>query len=180
MLGKFVKVLKIIGRKWFIFLVAIILIVFIFNQIAAIIITIITIVLFGISYVPSLLFSKKLNKFLSNINVVEDKSIARRLKRPLSLVQEKMHKLSKNQNKKEWLITFYNGHYSFYNEKVIKKFKDFYNKGLGEKEILEQLKNFEIDTRAEIKSIEDTLVNNNRLEGRKVSVKEYRDKKRYS
>ena len=178
--GKFVKVLKTIGRKWFIFLVALILIVFIFDQIAAIIITIITIVLFSLSYVPTLLFSKKLNAFLSNIDLIEDRSLARRLKRPLTLVQEKMYKLSKNQVKKDWLITFYNGHYSFYSEKVIKKFKVLYNKGLGEKEILEQLKNFEINTRAEIKAIEDTLVNNDRLEGRKVSVKEYRDKKRYS
>ena len=178
--GKFVKALKTIGRKWFIFLIVIILIVFFFNQIAAIIITIITIVLFGISYVPTLMFSKKLNKFLSNINVIEDKAVARRLKRPLAQVQEKMYKLSKSQNKKEWLITFYNGHYSFYNEKVIKKFKAYYNKGLGEKEILEQLKKIEINTRAEIKAIEETLVNNERLKGRKVSVKEYRDKKRYS
>ncbi len=178
--GKFVKALKTIGRKWFIFLIAVIIIIFFFEQIAAIIITIITIILFGISYVPTLMFSKKLNKFLSNINVIEDKSVARRLKRPLSQIQEKMYKLSKNQDEKDWLITFYNGHYSFYNEKVIKKFKIFYNKGLGEKEILEQLKNFEINTRAEIKAIEDTLINNNRLEGRKISVKEYRDKKRYS
>jgi len=178
--GKFVKALKTIGRKWFIFLIVVIIIIFFFEQIVAIIITIITIILFGISYVPTLMFSKKLNKFLSNINVIEDKSVARRLKRPLSQVQEKMYKLSKDQNKEDWLITFYNGHYSFYNEKVIKKFKNFYNKGLGEKEILEQLKNFEINTRAEVKAIEETLVNNDRLEGRKVSVKEYRDKKRYS
>jgi len=178
--GKFVKALKTIGRKWFIFLIVTILIVFFFNPFAAIIITIITIILFGISYVPTLLFSKKLNRFLSNITVIEDKVVARRLKRPLAQVQEKMYKLSKNQNKKDWLIIFHNGHYSFYNEKVIKRFKVFYNKGLGEKEILEQLKNFEINTRAEIKAIEDTLVNNDRLKGRKVSVKEYRDKKRYS
>ena len=178
--GKFVKALKTIGRKWFIFLIVVIIIIFFFEQIAAIIITIITIILFGISYVPTLMFSKKLNKFLSNINVIEDKSVARRLKRPLSQVQEKMYKLSKDQNKEDWLITFYNGHYSFYNEKVIKKFKNFYNKGLGEKEILEQLKNFEINTRAKIKAIEDTLINTDRLEERKVSVKEYRDKKRYS
>jgi c-di-AMP phosphodiesterase-like protein len=178
--GKFVKVLKTIGRKWFIFLVVLILIVFLFNQIAAIIITIITIILFGLSYVPSILFSKKLSAFLSDISVIEDKSVARRLKRPLTQVQEKMYKLSKNQNKKDWLITYYNGHYCFYDEKIIKKFKSFYNKGLGEKEILEQLKNYEINTRAEIKAIEDTLVNNDRLEGREVSVKEYRDRKRYS
>jgi hypothetical protein len=51
---------------------------------------------------------------------------------------------------------------------------------LGEKEILEKLRNFEIKTKAEIKAIKDTLANFNRLEERKVSVKEYRDKKRYS
>ena len=54
--GKFVKTLKTIGRKWFIFLVAVILIVFFFNQLAAIIITIITIILFALSYVPTRLF----------------------------------------------------------------------------------------------------------------------------
>jgi len=178
--GKFVKALKTIGRRWFIFLIVVILIIFIFNQIAAIILVIITLILFGLSYIPTLLFSKKLNTFLSSIDVIDDKSIARKLKRPLAPIQEKMYKLSKDQSNKDWLITFCNGQYSFYNEKVIRKFKSFYNKGLGEKEMLEKLRNFEIKTKAEIKAIKDALANFNRLEERKVSVKEYRDKKRYS
>ena len=180
MSGKFVKALKTIGRRWFIFLIIAILIVFIFNQIAAIILVIITIVLFGLSYIPTLLFSKKLNKFLNNIDFIDDKSVSRNLKRPLALIQEKMYKISKNQSNKDWLITYCNGHYSFYNEKIINKFKELYNKGLGEKEILEKLRNFEINTRVEIKSIRDALINFDRLEDRAVSVKEYRDKKRYS
>ena len=180
MSGKFVKALKTIGRRWFIFLIIAILIVFIFNQIAAIILVIITIVLFGLSYIPTLLFSKKLNKFLNNIDFIDDKSVSRNLKRPLAFIQEKMYKISKNQSNKDWLITYCNGHYSFYNEKIINKFKELYNKGLGEKEILEKLRNFEINTRVEIKSIRDALINFDRLEDRAVSVKEYRDKKRYS
>jgi hypothetical protein len=178
--GKFVKTLKTIGRKWFIFLVAVILIVFIFYPLVAIIITIITIVLFALSYVPTWLFYKKLEKFLNEIDSIDDKAVARKFKRPLAQIQEKMYKLSKKQSKKNSLIIFSNGHYIFYNEKTITIFKSYYNKGLGEKEVLEKLKKFDIKTRTEIKTIEETLIKHNRLEERKVSVKEYRDKKRYS
>lgn len=177
---KFVKTLKTIGRKWFIILVAIIIVVFIFYQIAAIIITIITIILFALSYIPTLLFYKKLNKFLSGVNSIDDKTVARKLKHPLAQIQDKMNKLSKKQGKKNSLIIFTNGHYIFYNEKIITNFKTYYTKGLGEKEVLEKLKKFNIKTRTEIKTIEDSLIKHNRLEERKVSVKEYRDKKRYS
>jgi len=177
---KFVKTLKTIGRKWFIFLVAIIIVVFIFYQIAAIIITIITIVLFALSYIPTVLFYKKLNKFLSGVNSIDDKTIARKLKHPLAQIQDKMNKLSKKQSKKNSLIIFTSGHYIFYNEKIITNFKTYYTKGLGEKEVLEKLKKFDIKTKTEIKAIEESLIKHNRLEERKVSVKEYRDKKRYS
>ena len=177
--GKFVKTLKTIGRKWFIFLVAVIIIVFFFNQLAAVIITIITISLFALSYVPTLLFSKKLNKFLNEVDSIEDKAVAKKLNRPLAQIQGNMYKLSKEQSKKSSLITFINGHYNIYNEKIITNFKSYYNKGLGEKEVLEKLKKFDIKTRTEIKIIEETLIKHNRLEERKVSVKEYRDKQRY-
>jgi len=178
--GKFVKTLKTIGRKWFIFLVAVILIVFFFYPLAAIIITIITIVLFALSYVPTLLFYKKFNKFLNEFDSIDDKTVARKLKRPLAQIQDRMYKLSKKQNKESFLIIFSNKHYIFYNEKIITYFKSYYNKGLGEKEVLEKLKKFDIKTRTEIKTIEDTLIKHDRLEERKVTVKEYRDKQRYS
>jgi len=180
MTRKFVKTLKRIGRKWFIFLVAIIIVVFIFYPIAAIIITIITIILFALSYIPTFMFYKKLDKFLSGVDLIDDKTVARKFKRPLAPIQEKMNKLSKKQSEKNSLIIFTNGHYIFYNEKIITNFKTYYTKGLGEKEVLEKLKKFNIKTRTEIKAIEESLIKHNRLEERKVSVKEYRDKKRYS
>jgi ABC-type multidrug transport system fused ATPase/permease subunit len=178
--SKFVKTLKTIGRKWFIFLIIAILIVFIFYQLAAIIMTIVTIVLFTLSYIPTLIFNKNLKNFLLDYSSIEDKMVARKLKRSLPKIQEKMHNLSKKQNKKNWLIIFTNKHYIFYNERTVEKFREYYTKGLGEKEILEKLKKSNIKTRAEIKAIEEILVENSRLEEREVSVKEYRDKQRFS
>jgi hypothetical protein len=178
--SKFVKTLKTIGRKWFIFLVIAILVVFIFYQPVAIIMTVVTIVLFALSYIPTLFFNKKLKKLLSGYSSIEDKMVARKLKRSLPQIQEKMHNLSKKQSKQNWLIIFTNRHYIFYNEETIQKFREYYAKGLGEKEILEKLKKYDIKTKDEIKAIEETLVENSRLEGREVSVKEYRDKQRFS
>ncbi len=178
--SKFVITLKTIGRKWFIFLVIAILIVFIFYQLAAIIMTVVTIVLFALSYIPTLIFNKKLKKLLLDYSSIEDKMVARKLKRSLPQIQEKMHDLSKKQSKQNWLIIFTNRHYIFYNEETIQKFREYYVKGLGEKEILEKLKKYDIKTKDEIKAIEETLVENSRLEGREVSVKEYRDKQRFS
>ncbi|GAI80466.1 unnamed protein product, partial [marine sediment metagenome] len=56
--------------------------------------TIITIVLFALSYIPTLFFNKKLKKFLSDYSSIEDKMVARKLKRSLPKIQEKMHNLS--------------------------------------------------------------------------------------
>jgi hypothetical protein len=178
--GKFVITLKTIGRYWFIFLVIVILIVFFLNPLAAIIITIITIILFALSYIPTLMFYKKFDNFLNDVDSIDDRTAARKLKRPLAQIQQRMYKLSKKQSKKDTLIVFSNGHYFYYSERVIAAFKTYYNKGLGEKEVLEKLTRFDIKTRTEIKIIEETLIKHGRLEERKVSVKEYRDKQRYS
>jgi hypothetical protein len=117
---------------------------------------------------------------LNETDSIDDKTVARKLKRPLAQIQENLFKLSKKQSKNSSLIIFTNGHYCFYSEKVITYFKSYYNKGLGEKEVLEKLSKYEIKTRTEIKAIEETLIKHDRLDERKVSVKEYRDKKRYS
>ena len=142
--------------------------------------TVITIIIFTLSYIPTLFFNKKLKKFLSDYSSIEDKMVARKLKRSLPKIQEKLYKLSKKQSKKNWLIIFTNRHYIFYNEEIVEKFREYYTKGLGEKEILEKFKKSDIKTRDEIKAIEETLVDNSRLEVREVSVKEYRDKQRFS
>jgi hypothetical protein len=180
MTSKFVKYLKSIGRKWFVFLVVIIIIVFIFNQIAALIMTVITLAFFVLSYIPNVIFNKKLAGVLNNVMIIDDKTLARKLKQSLAKIQKKMYTLSKNQAKKPWLIIYINKQYFYYNQKIIETFKTFFNKGYGEKEILEKLQNIGITTRAEIKAIEDTLLKYNRLDNREITVKEYKDKRRFA
>lgn len=176
---KYIVIIKTIGRKWFLFLVAIILIVFIYNAIAAIWMSGITLMLFLLSYIPRILFKIKLNKFLKKFYKIEDELIARKFKKPLQKIQDEMFELSQKQEKKEWLIAFLNKQYIFYHEKTIAKFEEVYNKGFSEKEILDNLKDFKVTTRAEIKAIKDTLVKLNRLTEREISVKERKDQQRF-
>jgi hypothetical protein len=139
----------------------------------------ITLALFIISYIPKLFFKRKLSKFLKKFYKIEDELIARKFQKPLQKVQDSLFELSQNQEKKKWLITFLNKQYIFYHEETIQKFKDVYNKGFTEKEILDNLKDYKINTRAEIKAIKDNLVKLNRLSEREISVKEHKDKQRF-
>ena len=110
---------------------------------------------------------------------IEDELIARKFKKPLQKIQDEMFELSQKQEKKEWLIAFLNKQYIFYHEKTIAKFEEVYNKGFSEKEILDNLKDYKVTTRAEIKAIKDSLVKLNRLSERVISVKEHKDKQRF-
>ena len=117
---------------------------------------------------------------LSENNCIDDKTFARKIKQPLAKIQKKMFELSEKQSKENWLIIFLNKQYIYYNEKTISAFKKLYNKGYGEKEILDKIQKIGIKTRAEIKSIEELLIKYNRLDKREVSVKEYRDMQRFN
>ncbi|MFX1417294.1 MAG: hypothetical protein ACFE9N_00070 [Promethearchaeota archaeon] len=177
---KYIVIIKTIGRKWFLFLVAVILIVAIYNPIAAIWMSGITLVLFLLSYIPNLFFKRKLSKFMKKYYKIEDELIARKFNKTLQKIQDRMFELSQKQEKKGWLITFLNKQYVYYHEKSIQKFLEVYNKGYSEKEILDNLKDFKVTTRAEIKAIKDSLVKLNRLKDREISVKEHKDKQRFA
>jgi hypothetical protein len=177
---KYIVFIKTIGRKWFLFLVLIILIVAIYNLIVAIWMLGITLILFVLSYIPRLFFKRKLNKFLNKFYKIEDELVARKFKKSLQKIQDDMFELSQKQEKKDWLIAFLNKQYIFYHEKTIAKFKEVYNKGFTEKEILDNLKDFKVSTRAEIKAIKETLVKLDRLSEREISVKEHKDKLRFA
>ena len=177
---KYIVVFKTIGRRWFLFLVAIIIIVAIYNSIVALWMTGITLVLFLLSFIPSLLFKKKLNKFLNKYSKIEDEIIAKKFNRPIKKVREEMFELSQNQMKKKSLIIFLNKQYIFYHQETIEKFLEFYNQGYSEKEILDNLKDYKLNTRTEIKVIKETLVKLDRLTEREISVKEHREKQRFA
>ena len=104
--------------------------------------------------------------------------IARKFEKPIEVIQDKLFELSQNQEKKKWLIVFLNKQYIFYHQETIEKFQEYYNKGFSEKEILDNLKDYKIITKAEIKAINDIKLN--RLDDREISVKEHRDKQRFA
>jgi hypothetical protein len=177
---KYIVIIKTIGRKWFLFLVAIIIIVAIYNLIVAIWMLGITLVLFLLSYVPRILFKRKLHNFLNKYYKIEDELLARKFNKPLQKIQDDMFALSQHQEKKSWLIVFLNKQYIYYHEKTIAKFKEIYNKGFTEKEILDNLKDYKVTTRAEIKAIKENLVKLNKLSEREISVKERKHEQKFA
>ncbi|MHA1291189.1 MAG: hypothetical protein ACTSQJ_00815 [Promethearchaeota archaeon] len=160
---KYVVFFKSVGRKWFLFLIILILIVFIYNQEAAIWITAITIGLFLLTYVKPVIFKHKIVKKMKEYYMIEDDTVADLLKKPLREVREVIFKIYQKQKRKKYLIVFLNKHYIFYHQDTIEKYIELYNKGLNEKEILEKLYDNDLRTRAEVKAIKDALIKHFRL-----------------
>ena len=125
--SKLIIIIKSIIRKWFVFVIILILIVAYVewinfqSLIVAIVLTVIFIVLFGLHYLWILYKSKSIEKTLSKFYRIDDKTVAKKLKQSLSVIQEDMFELSQKQDNKNWLITFANKQYIFYHEFVILK-----------------------------------------------------------
>lgn len=192
---KYIVFYKSIGRKWFLFLVVAIFIVAIYSYYkykrfeAAIVITVISLILLILSYIPSLFFTRKLMKLMKIYYRIEDKTIGRLMNKSLQKIQEKMFDLSQKQVKKKkwqfwlknknWLIIYLDKQYLFYHQQTISRFKELYYKGFGDKEILEQLKEYELKSKAEVKGITEELIKYDKLSEREISVKERREKERF-
>jgi hypothetical protein len=130
---------------------------------------------------------------------IEDRTIAKYFGKALRKIQNKMFNLSQKQEgkswlkrhlkmesepplkleKKKWLIIFYNRQYIFYHAETIEKIKELYRKGYSDKEMIQDLKEYEIRSREEIKAIIETLIKCKRLSEREITVKERREKKRF-
>lgn len=178
---KYVVIFKTIGRHWFWILVLIIIILAIYTEyIAAIVLSVIFLVFFLLSYIPALFFKNRLKRLMKKYYRIEDTIIAKKLKKKISKIREEMFDMSQKQEKKNWLITFLNKQYIYYHEQTIAKFMELYNKGFSEKEIFEGLQDFELKTRVEVKSITESLIKLNKLSERDVSVKEHKKKQRFA
>ena len=110
---------------------------------------------------------------------IDDKTIARMMDHPLKKIREKMFDFSQKQAKKNWLIIFLNKQYIFYHQQTIDDFKELYSKGYGDKEILEELKELELESKAEVKLIIETLIKYERLSDREISVEERRKHEKF-
>ena len=115
-------------------------------------------------YFISLSSKRRLLKMIREYPIISDKEISNKLERPLDDVRNILFSLSKNQKRRKWLIVFLNNRYIFINEKAVENYKQLYHMGYNEKKILENLqRNTRIKSRAEVKAIELTLANQNRL-----------------
>jgi len=96
--------------------------------------------------------------------LISDSEIANKLNRSLDEIRNTLFSLSKNQKKKKWLIVYLNKRYIFLNEQAVKDFELLYYKGYNEKKLFENLQHkMRIRSRAEVKAIVTTLMNQNRL-----------------
>ena len=140
------------------------LILYIYNQLVGIYLASLVFVVYLVYFLISLSSKKRLLKTIQEYPIISDKEISNKLKRPLEDVRNILFSLSNNQKKKKWLIVFLNTRYIFLNENVVANFKQLYHMGYNEKKILEHLqRNTRIKSRAEVKAIENTLANQNRL-----------------
>jgi MFS superfamily sulfate permease-like transporter len=148
----------------FYLILVVIVLIFIFDQIVAIVVGCIFFLIYLISYSINLSSKKRLLRLIENNLIISDQEIADKIQSPLDEVRKTLSRLAKNQKKKEWLVVFLNNRYIFLNEEGVEKFKHYYEQGFNEKNILESLKNeMNINSRAEVRAIQVTLTDLNRL-----------------
>lgn len=163
MVKKYVKIAKRIWRLWFIILIVIIVVVAFYNLPVAIILTVITLILFVGSYIPSFFFKSRVLRYVKKYYRITEDEIIQHFKNKQEKVRKILFELFQNQEEKDWLVVLLNNSYIFYNSDIIDKYKEFYEKGYGEKKIFTLLKKVNMETRAEVKAIQNTLDNNHRL-----------------
>ncbi len=159
------KVIDILKKILFYPIFVIIIIVFIFNQLIGLVLAGIFFFAYFISYLITLSSKRKILGLMQEYLFVSDTEISEKLNRPVEDIRRALSSLSKNQRKKRWLIVFLSKRYIFLNENGVEIFKQVHNQGYNEKKILETLKpKMKIRSRAEVKAIQITLANYNRLD----------------
>lgn len=137
---------------------------YLINQLLGLYLASLVFAVYLVIYLVSLSSKKRLLKMIREYPIINDKEISNKLERPIEDVRNVLFSLSKNQKNRKWLIVFLNNRYIFLNEKAVENFKQLYRMGYNEKKILENLqRNTRIKSRAEVKAIELTLANQNRL-----------------
>ena len=104
---------------------------------------------------------------MNNYQIIEDRQISEEMVVPLEDVRKYMRIIAKKQKKRHWMVVSIKSRCVFYNVNMIDEFIDLYNTGLNEKNIFNTLnQNFPIKSRAEIKAIEDNLIERGKINKR--------------
>ncbi len=149
------------GRYWFLFLLLASLIVLFYHQQAAFIMGIITVSLYFLSFMPSLIFRFRLLKKMKKHAKIDDVTLARISKKRLKKIKNLMFKLANHQEKKRWLIIYFNKSYVFYAPSTVKKIRELLleeGEKKDESQILSKLKAHDIKSKEELRAIKETLM----------------------
>ncbi|HUS49615.1 MAG TPA: hypothetical protein VMZ91_05585 [Candidatus Paceibacterota bacterium] len=104
---------------------------------------------------------------MNKYQIIEDHQISEELSVPLEDIRKYMRMIAKKQKKNQWVIVCIKPRCVFYNANLIDTFIDLYNDGLNEKNIFNNLiQKFPIKSRAEIKAIEDVLIQHDKIDKR--------------
>jgi len=154
----------IIKKVYFYLVLVVALIIFLYNQILALwLATFIFIIYFSVFFI-TVSSKKNLLKSLQEYLLISDTEIAKKLQRRVDDIRRDLFSLAKNQKKKKWLIVYLNKRYLFLNMQAVEIFIQLYSRGFNEKQIFENLQpRMKIKSRAEVKAIQNTLANQNRL-----------------
>jgi hypothetical protein len=148
-------------------MIGVTIIAFLINQLIAIILAGIIFVIYLIVYLIALSTKKRLLRLVQEYPLINDDDIANKLNRSLDDIRSILSSLSKHQKNKKWLIVSLNKRYLFLNENAVENFVHLHSQGYNEKEILENLsQHMRLRSRAEVKAIENTLAEQNRLRSR--------------
>lgn len=104
---------------------------------------------------------------MNNYQIIEDRQISEEMAVPLEDIRKYMRIIGKKQKKRHWIVVYIKSRCVFYNVNLIDEFIELYNAGLNEKNIFNTLnQNFPIKSRAEIKAIEDNLIEQGKINKR--------------
>ena len=162
------KLIRYIKTSLFYIALAVILALYLVNHTLGLVLAGIYFFAYFVIFMVSLSSKRRLLKIIQKYPIISDKEISKLLERPLEDIRNTLFLISKNQKNRKWLVVFLNNRYIFLNEQAVENFKKLYHMGFNEKKILENLqRHTRIRSRAEVKAIELTLAEQNRLNDQK-------------
>ncbi|MHA1733941.1 MAG: hypothetical protein ACTSU5_18520 [Promethearchaeota archaeon] len=157
-----------------------VIILYFFNRLVAIWILVAAIVAYGLSFIPLMRKGRK-GKYLAffkKFNVIDGTTAARKLGVSLNHVERQLYRWAREFDGRH-VVVFFKNEYYFIHGDVLDEYCEHYEQGYGEKELLDVLREYGVDTRDMVKAIGDKLADLNRLPERKVTVRERRERLRF-
>ena len=158
-------------KYWFYLSLAVLIVLFFLNSMISIFAGTIFAVGLIAYYLITSNFKYTLINFMNNYQIIEDSQIAEEMAFPIEDIRKYMRIIATKQKNHQWIVVCLKSRCVFYNLNLIDEFIDLYNAGFNEKNIFNTLiQKFPIKSRAEIKAIENVLIEQGKLEERDLAA----------